>query len=434
MTVPRLSSVKAVVFEYESDRAVEPVLETFRMMVNHAVSVGMRQGIRGRFKLIRTVYGDFNRYGLHTHYTLNACEVASAILKNHKRNHRTPVARRLFLKLDNQTYALRGETLRIPVKPREFLNLTLRVSKYQRRFLQDPSLKRGSITLTDRKAILTFEKPASRLAEHDSVLAFDTNELSLDGAFSDETEIRKIRVDLREIARLRACHFERRRRIQTRLAKCRRRLRAKLAADRDRERRRIDAVLHSVAKEKVNFAKEKNAKIVLEDLKGIRASMNKRVKKRNPHNGKIQPISIRPKFLKRRLNSWPFRRLHQFIEYKAAWEGVPAAYVPARNTSRTCPRCGCLQTGRKGEQDPKMWQVFQCPECGWRCDRHLNAALNLLRTEDEGRWFSPDRRLNEVMTTKRAYEEEGTPRPHATELPEPMHKPFLFPQYRWEPL
>jgi len=37
----------------------------------------------------------------------------------------------------------------------------------------------------------------------------------------------------------------------------------------------------------------------------------------------------------------------------------------------------------------------------------LNAALNLLKTQDEGRWFSPDLLPNEVMTVKRAYEEEA---------------------------
>jgi len=39
----------------------------------------------------------------------------------------------------------------------------------------------------------------------------------------------------------------------------------------------------------------------------------------------------------------------------------------------------------------------------------MNAALNLLKTQDEGRWFSPDRLPNEVMTVKRAYGEEAKP-------------------------
>lgn len=234
-------------------------------------------------------------------------------------------------------------------------------------------------------------------------MAYDTNELSLDGAFSNGCVIRPIHVDLREIARIRAFHFERRRHTQTRLAHCQRKLKAKLSMDRDREKRRVDAILHRIAISQVNLAKQNNGRIVLEDLTGIRSSVNMRVRKRNTHNGKRQPISVHSKPLKRRLNSWPFRRLHQFIEYKAAWEGVPLSCVSAKYTSRTCPRCGCLQTGQRGEQDSKARQVFQCPKCRWTCNRHLNAALNLLKTQDEGRWFSPDRLLNEVMTVKRAY-------------------------------
>jgi IS605 OrfB family transposase len=157
------------------------------------------------------------------------------------------------------------------------------------------------------------------------------------------------------------------------------------------------------------LSKENHAKIVLEDLKGIRRSINRRITKRNPHNGKLQSISIHSKALKRRLNTWPFRRLHRFIEYKADWAGVAVSFVPAWNTSRTCVRCGCLPTGRGGVQDPKTRRVFTCPKCGWTADRHLNAAFNLLKTQDEGRWFSPDRLPNEVMTVKRAYGEEAKP-------------------------
>jgi putative transposase len=415
------SAIKAVSFNYEAEVGVEPLLETFRMMVNHAVCVGLREGIRSRFKLIGVVYNDFKRYGLHTHYTLNACEVASTILKNHKRNHRSPVARRLFLKLDNQTYKLESGNLRIPVKPRQFMILKLRLGDYQRQFLEDRTLKLGSLTLTEEKAIIAFKKQIQVSRSYQSVVAYDTNELSLDGAHSTPTGIIMIREDLRKVASIRTFHFKRRRRIQSRLAHSQRRLRGKLAADRDRERRRVDAVLHQVAKRQLDLARIENAKIVLEDLKGIKRSINRQVRKRNPYNGKLQPISVRSKTLKRRLNNWPYRRLQGFMEYKANWEGVPLTYVPARNTSRTCARCGCLRSGFRGEQDPKTRQVFQCPECGWICGRHVNAALNLLRTQDEGRWFSPDRFRNEVMTEQRAYAEEDKP-PSNEDLTEPDNK------------
>lgn len=415
-------AVRAVAFQYEPSEPVEPLLITFRMMVNHALWIGICKEIRGRFKLIMAVYDEFKRYGLHTHYTLSACEAASAILKNHRRRHRAPVARRLTLKLDNQTYRLQGETLRIPTKPRQFVTLRLRIGGYHRRFLEDSSLKLGSITLTESKVIVAFQNARQTMTAHDSVVAYDTNELSLDGIFSNLRETRPIHVDLRNIARIRAFHFDRRRHFQRRLAHCQRRLKAKLERERDRERRRVDAVLHRVAKNQVNLAKENNARIVLEDLKGVRRSVNRRVRRRNPHNGKLQPISVRSKSLKRRLNSWPFRRLHAFIEYKANWEGLTVSYVPAKNTSRTCARCGCLQNGHHGERDPKARQVFQCPKCVFKCNRHLNAAFNLLKTQDEGRWFSPNRHPNEVMTAMQTYGmEDNSQRQNAEELPEPQH-------------
>jgi IS605 OrfB family transposase len=404
-----LVAVKSLTFQYDPDEAVGPLLETFRMMVNHAIWVGRRENIRGRFKLIKAVYKEFKQYGLHTHYTLNACEVAAAILKNSEHNHRSPIAKRLFLKLDNQTYELEPGTLRIPLKAREFVTLKLKLGEYQQEFLNDTTLKRGSITLTERKVIVAFEKTQATELGYTAVFAYDTNELSLDGALSNPVEIKPIHVDLRRIAKIRVAHFERRRRLQVRLAHCQRKLNPRLTDDRERERRQVDAALHQVAKEQVNLAIENRAKLVLEDLKGVRRSVNRRVKGLNPNNGKLQRMSTHSKALKRRLNDWPFRRLHSFIEYKATWAGVALSYVPAWNTSRTCVMCGCLQTGHRGEQDPKARRVFTCPTCGWKCDRHLNAALNLLRTQDEGRWFSPDRLPNEVMTVKRAYGKEAKP-------------------------
>lgn len=85
----RLNAVKDVASHREPNGDVRPLLESFRMMVYHAIWVGQRHNIRGRFKLIRAVYKELKRYGLHTHYALSARKAASAILKNHKRNHRS---------------------------------------------------------------------------------------------------------------------------------------------------------------------------------------------------------------------------------------------------------------------------------------------------------------------------------------------------------
>jgi IS605 OrfB family transposase len=101
-------------------------------------------------------------------------------------------------------------------------------------------------------------------------------------------------------------------------------------------------------------AEENKSAVVLEDLKGV-----------------FKPRE--DKALNRRLSMWPRRKLHQFIEYKARWRGIPVHEVDPRNSSRKCPMCGTLQDSRKGTE-------FAC-ECGWHLDRHINARLNLLHAD-----------------------------------------------------
>jgi putative transposase len=120
-----------------------------------------------------------------------------------------------------------------------------------------------------------------------------------------------------------------------------------------REHHRVEYRIHQVANAVVDFAEERKAAVVLEDLKGV-----------------FKPR--KDKALNRRLSMWPRRKLHQFIEYKAAWRGVPVIKVNPYNSSRRCPTCGRIQHSRMGAR-------FEC-ECGWQADRHINAGINLLQT------------------------------------------------------
>jgi len=60
------------------------------------------------------------------------------------------------------------------------------------------------------------------------------------------------------------------------------------------------------------------------------------------------------------------------IEYKANWNGYNVAYVPPKNTSKTCSRCGFVVETRIGA-------VFTCPNCGLVMDRQMNASINIFR-------------------------------------------------------
>jgi transposase len=45
--------------------------------------------------------------------------------------------------------------------------------------------------------------------------------------------------------------------------------------------------------------------------------------------------------------------------------------VDPRYTSKTCSRCGVLHKSLRSER------VFECPKCGFRVDRQLNASINV---------------------------------------------------------
>lgn len=83
--------------------------------------------------------------------------------------------------------------------------------------------------------------------------------------------------------------------------------------------------------------------------------------------------------LKRRLHSWPFFQLAQFIKYKCEEVGASVKIVSESWTSQTCHKCGS-----KGERTSQS--LFIC-ECGqWNAD--LNAAINLAQRRSGERTFS----------------------------------------------
>ena len=120
------------------------------------------------------------------------------------------------------------------------------------------------------------------------------------------------------------------------------------------EARRVRQTNHEISKEIVTEAVRSNCGvIVLEDLTHIR----ERIK-----GGKR---------IRTRLHRWPFRRLQEYIEYKAIGAGIEVIYVDPSYTSQTCSVCQAL-----GQQDKHR---FKCNNCGSRLHSDCNAAVNLSR-------------------------------------------------------
>lgn len=99
---------------------------------------------------------------------------------------------------------------------------------------------------------------------------------------------------------------------------------------------------------------ESGSTIVLEDLTDIRTRVKARKKQR------------------KRIHSWSFHRLKEFLVYKGLLKGVKVEFVDPRYTSQKCSRCGYIdKRNRKTQSD------FVCRDCGFKHNADLNAAKNI---------------------------------------------------------
>jgi putative transposase len=110
---------------------------------------------------------------------------------------------------------------------------------------------------------------------------------------------------------------------------------------------------HTISKAIVKIAYDTHRAIALEDLSGIREAPVRR-KQRAKHA------------------NWSFYQLRQYISYKAERVGVPVILVDPRNTSRTCPKCGCVDKSSRVSQSS-----FSCVSCGHSAPADTNAAVNI---------------------------------------------------------
>ena len=338
------------------------LLEDFRLAVNNAIRAGLQARVTSRNALSKLAYKDFRKEhpNMYSQHLVSAFEVAGSVLKNCRRRlrksgaSRVPYVRRLMMKAENQAYKLDREhgVVDLPIRAGCHVKLELLVSDYHRRYLDDPSLTLGSLTLLPDRVIVAFRKEAPRPYLPESALSLDTNERSLDGVFLKSDEAKAVKAEFPDVAIIQRRHHDRRKGLQKKKAHDRQTSRRLCRREGQREHHRIEYRLHQVANAVLSLAESRKSAIVLEDLKGFKPRWNKE--------------------LNRRLSLWPRRKLHQIIEYKAQWRGIPVVKVDPRYSSRTCPICGRTQDSRMGTE-------FECG-CGWHLDRHINASLNLLQT------------------------------------------------------
>ncbi len=117
-----------------------------------------------------------------------------------------------------------------------------------------------------------------------------------------------------------------------------------------REERYVKHVLHSVANGIVEEALEHDCDgIVFKELDGIREDLPEAAWH----------------------SEWAFRKLKEFVEYKAEYEGLFVDTTNPRNTSKRCNECGFTHN------DNRHAGEFECQSCGKSNYADYNAAKNV---------------------------------------------------------
>jgi putative transposase len=338
---------------YSASEELSSLFENFRIMCNDAIRIAIRQRPKSKFKLIELAYPRLKECGVHTHYILSACEVAYSVYRNRKRKS-TPHVERAFLKLDNQSYQLNHLLLRIPTTPRHFIFLVLQGSDYHLSFIDDPSLKKGSVTITEGTVSIAFSKKTKPF-DPVGYMGIDANERNAtvsatDGYSHPFTELGEL-VELKKRYRGIRAWIASTTRGDDRIAK------GLLSKYGRRERDRTVQRIHKVTKQIVGYAKERRFGIKMENLKGIRKLYRK---------GNGQGNSFR-----RRMNSWVFGETQRQVDYKAKWDAVPYWYVNPRGSSSNCPDCGSRVV-------PLRERRLYCPVCDKEWDRDDLASKNVM--------------------------------------------------------
>ena len=155
------------------------------------------------------------------------------------------------------------------------------------------------------------------------------------------------------IEKNRLWHQKRRERLQKKGTKAAKKRLKKLSG---RQHRFQTWVNHNISKKLVLKAKRTRSGIAVEDLTGIREEVTARKGQRN------------------RLGNWSFNQFRRFLSYKSLMYGVSLVTVDPRNTSRTCPECGCID-----KKNRKSQESFSCIACGYSALADYVAARNIAK-------------------------------------------------------
>lgn len=356
-----MRTTKTVKQNYEPTEELLALMETFRLMVNRCIQIGLEENITSLKALSLKAYKQLAVFEVPSCYKLCAISHSVGILRNFRKAWRSgrkvsiPFARQPMLTTCYGFKIIDGR-LRLPLGNKQFLWVPL--NQHTQEVLSDPSLTVRSVCLVVRTISIAFSKETVE-TEPAGLIGLDRNLNNVTTASSDGA----IQVyDLSKITETKAKYREVKSHLKRNDVRIRRRIFGKYGR---KQRNRANQLLHLTSKSIVQQAKAKQFGIVMEKLTGIRKLYRK-------GNGQGRNYRFR-------LNSWSYAELQRQVDYKARWEGIKVIYVTARGTSAICAICG-------SKLNPNAQRTLFCPKCSVVVDRDVNASRNIL---ERGMRFVP---------------------------------------------
>ena len=333
-------------------QSIAETQKAYAMALNHTSEVAFEKKVFSSVALHHITYRDVREM---TKLPANlVCSARSVVAEAYKRDkdkhHRWKVTaamrydtRTLTVKLDQEYATLTTLGGRVKLK--------LILSDYHRQYLGGAWRIEPTATVSHKgriwylHLIVTKDVPDS---DSDARIGLDSGIVRI--ATTSTGKVFKGGI----IKHIRERRFKQRRDLQSARHKSRnqRRLLQRLAG---KEKRSVEWLLWNVANGIVDEAVKVSAgTIAVEDLKGIRARIKVAKKQRLIHHG------------------WPFSSLFLKLAHVASKQGIKVEPVDARNTSKTCHKCGhCDRANRKSQT------VFVCVRCGHKSNADFNASLNV---------------------------------------------------------
>lgn len=357
----------------EQHQALSETLEMFTTCFNHVNEVGWQAEEKNGVKLHHATYYPLKERfprlvsDLHIQARMKATEALKSAFKRRSQGKKTSQPRSRLCPARYNAHTLRVDWIKGEVNLSSVagrLKMSFTAPKYAAKYLNQPHqtvmgdliLKKGRLwlhtvieiprTVCGGETLSGNTSVEAQVEPSDSVVGVDLGVTRHAVTSNNKFLGRKHWKELENRI------FRLRRSLQSKGTKSAKRHLRRLSGKQLRRRRDHD---HVVSKRIVQ-ATPAGGTIVFENLTDIRKRVRQR--KKGGHQ--------------RRLHSWSFGQLKEFVGYKAQEQGIRVVFIDPRNTSKSCSRCGHFHRSNRKSQ-----AVFKCKSCCYELNADLNGGRNI---------------------------------------------------------